>query len=189
MNEYSTCKSLKDRPTPNPWAFILRSDLASRDLGEPWHNPREAIVRTTCQSYYTATIHCGLQKTHRKVQTQRRSTTNRPVFYLAEHHLPLGMIGSVDWFCPCVVRASRAEAATQLYWDASRLGADAAQSQVKQTVAKLRTNRGPFLPTIASYVGVKKAFFISLMKVWHGIFSLYLLCSTVNCVQCLFISQ
>lgn len=92
--------------------------------------------------------------THTQAQTQRHRTTNRPVFYLAEHRLPLGLIGSVDWFCPRVVRTLRAETATQLYWDALRLWADAAQSQVKQTVAKLKTTWWPFPQILPSFVEV-----------------------------------
>lgn len=129
------------------YAQIWHPEILEKHL----HNPSKGH----CEKHLSLLLKCdcGPQQTL-KVQTQKDGTTNRPVFYLAEHHLPLGMIGSVDWFCPCVVRTSRAEAATQLYWDAPRLWADAAQSQVKQTVAKLRTTRWPFLLMNASYVAV-----------------------------------
>lgn len=137
-----------------PMYFTFRPGIqrASRSLTKPTEDDCENNLSVSLKGDHSND--CGPQQTHTQAQTQRHGTTNSPVFYLAEHRLPLGLIGSVDWFCPRVVRTLRAETATQLYWDALRLWADAAQSQVKQTVAKLKATWWPFPQILPSFVEV-----------------------------------
>lgn len=123
--------------------------------------------------------------THTQAQAQRHRTTNRPVLYLAEHRPPLGLIGSVDWFCPRVVRTLRA-LRQPLNFIGTRWGLELMQHKAKWSRqwqswnAMVAFSPKSFLLLLRSAFIEKQAFSQASTRVRVGIFALSLLCSAVS---------